>query len=112
VTRVDGILRASITIQRGQQWIEKNDDLSPLVFRYEDPEFVRTALAAEMPKESKGKIVLPGWKPQHRFEVPVAIIDPNGNIQIVSGVKSPDGSMQTDFGSWNLLTKHLGDNTP
>jgi len=112
VTRVDGILRSSITIQRGQQWIKNNPHRSPLVFRYEDPEFVRTPLAIEMPKERKGKVVHPGWKPLYTFEVPVAIVDPNGNVQIVSGIKLPDGSTQTDFGSWNLLTKHLGDDTP
>jgi len=112
VTRVNGILRSSITVERGQQWIQKNPHLSPLVFRYEDPEFVRTALATEMPKETKGKVVHPGWKPRYRFEVPLAIIDPNGNVQVISGVKLPDGSTQTDFGSWNLLTKHLGDDTP
>jgi hypothetical protein len=112
VTRVDGFLRSSIMIQRGQRWIEKNAHLSPLVFRYEDPQFVRTPLATEMPKERKGKIVHPGWKPLHRSEVPTAIIDPNGNIQIISGITLPDGSVQTEFGSWNLLTKHLGDDTP
>jgi hypothetical protein len=112
VTRVDGILRSSITIERGQQRIKKNAHLSPLVFRYQDPEFVRTTLATEMQKERKGKVVHPGWKPRYRFEVPAAIIDPNGNVQVVSGVKLPDGSTQTDFGSWNLLTKHLGDDTP
>jgi len=111
VTRVDGFLRSSIAIQRGQRWIEQNAHRSPLVFRYEDPEFVRTPLATEMPKERKGKVVHPGWKPRHRFEVPVAIIDPNGNVQVISGIKLPDGSTQTEFGSWNLLTKHLGDDT-
>jgi hypothetical protein len=58
-----------------------------------------------MPKASKGKIVHPGWKPLHRFEVPAAIIDPNGNVQVVSGVKLPNGSTQTDFGSWNILNE-------
>jgi len=112
VTRVNGILRSSITVERGQQWIQKNPHLNPLEFRYEDPEFVGTTLATEMPKERKGKVVHPGWKPQYRFEVPAAIIDPNGNVQVVSGIKLPDGNTQTEFGSWNLLTKHLGDDTP
>jgi hypothetical protein len=112
VTRAGGILRSSIAIERGPQWIKKNPHRSPLVFRYEDPEFVRTALATEAPKESMGKIVHPGWKPQYRFDVPVAIIDPNGNVQVLSAIKLPDGSRQTEFGSWDLLTKHLGDQTP
>jgi hypothetical protein len=105
VTRVNDILRSRITIEHGPQWIKNNPHLDPVVFRYEDPEFVRTALATEMPKASKGKIVHPGWKPLHRFEVPAAIIDPNGNVQVVSGVKLPNGSTQTDFGSWNILNE-------
>jgi len=109
VTRVDGVLRSRITIEHGPQWIKNNPHLEPVVFRYEDPEFVRTALAAEMPEASKGKAVHPGWKPLHRFDVPAAIIDPNGNVQVISGVKLPDGSTQTDFGSWNILMRHFGD---
>lgn len=111
VTRVNGFLRSSITVQRGQQWIQKNARLSPVVFRYEDTDFARAPLLAEMPKERKGKLVHPGWKPRHKFDVPVAIIDPNRNVQVVSGIKLPDGTVYTDFGSWNLLTKHLGDDT-
>lgn len=110
VTRVNGVLRSRITIEHGAQWVEKNPNLDPVVFRYGDPEFVGTALATEMPKTSKGKVVHPGWKPKYRFEVPAAIIDPNDNVQILFGVKLPDGSTQTDFGSWNILTRHFGDN--
>jgi hypothetical protein len=55
MTRVDGFLRSSITVERGQQWNRKNAHLSPLVFRYEDPEFVRTPLATEMPRRGKEK---------------------------------------------------------
>jgi hypothetical protein len=110
VTRVNGILRSAITIEHGPQWIEKNPGIESVVFRYQDPEFVRTSLATEMPKVSKGKVVHPGWKPMHRFEVPAAIIDSNGNVQILSGVTLPDGSTLTDFGSWNILSRHFGDN--
>ncbi len=109
VTRVNGTLRSAITIEHGPQWIEKNPGRESIVFRYQDPEFIRTSLATEMPKVSKGKVVHPGWKPLHRFEVPAAIIDPNGNVQVVSGIKLPDGSTLTDFGSWNILTRHFGD---
>jgi hypothetical protein len=108
VTRVDGILRSRITIERGVQWKAKNPNRDPIVFRIEDPEFVSTPLAIEVPKTSQGKIVHPGWKPNHRFEIPVAILDPNGNLQLAQ-IKSPDGS-PADFGSWNILTKHFGDN--
>lgn len=109
VARVDGILRSAITIEHGPQWIERNPGKDSVVFKYQDPQFVPTALATEMPKARKGKVVHPGWKPQYRFEVPAAIIDPNGNVQVVAGIKLPDGSTLTDFGSWNILTKHFGD---
>jgi hypothetical protein len=109
VTRVDGILRSTVTIEHGPQWIEKNPNLDPVVFRCGDPEFISTPLATEVPKLAK-KAVHPGWKPNHRFEVPAAIIDPNGHVQVVSGIKLPDGSTLTDFGCWNILTRHFGDN--
>jgi hypothetical protein len=109
VTRVDGILRAAVTIVHGPLWMKKNPNSSPVVFRFEDPEFVRTALATEVPQSRTGRVVNPGWKPSHRFEVPAAIIDPNGNLQVMSGVTLPDGSTLTDFGAWNILTRHFGD---
>lgn len=109
ITRVDGALRSRITLARGSQWIKNNPSLEPVMFRYQDPEFIATALATEVPKLTTAKIVHPGWKPSHRFEVPAAIIDSNGNVQVLSGVKTPDGSTVTDFGSWNILTKHYGD---
>jgi len=108
VTRVDGVLRSRIQIQRGAEWRRKNPSLDPIVFKMADPEFVETPLASVRPNEIK-KAAAPGWKPNHRFEVPVAIIDPNGNFQIMSAVKLPDGSTRTDFGTWNLLTEHFGD---
>lgn len=108
VTRVDGILRAKITIERGPQWVQKNPTLESTVFKCEDPEFIRTPLATELPKWSPRK-VHSGWKPNHRFDVPVAIIDPNGHVQTMSGIKLPDGSLLTDFGFWNVLTRHFGD---
>lgn len=109
ITRVNGVLRSRITIKHGPQWIKKNPDLDPVVFRYEDPEFVETALAVGVPQEPIGKVVHPGWKPNYQFAVPVAIIDPNQHVQVASGVKQPDGSTRTDFGSWNILTQHFGD---
>jgi hypothetical protein len=109
ITRVDGVLRSKITLSHGAQWIKNNPSLEPVIFRYQDPEFISTALATEVPKSPTAKVVHPGWKPSHRFEVPAAIIDPNGNVQVLTGVKAPDGSTVTDFGSWNILTKHYGD---
>jgi hypothetical protein len=112
VTRVYGVLRSKITIEHGPQWVEKNPIWDPIVFRLEDPEFISTPLATELPKSSTGKVVHPGWKPSHKFDFPVAIIDPNQNLQIMSAIKLPDGSTRTDFGCWNILTKHFGDATP
>jgi hypothetical protein len=103
VTRVNGVLRTKITIEHGPQWVEKNPTLSPVVFTCTEPGFVSTALASVLPTK-KPQPVNPGWKPNHRFEFPVAIIDPNGHIQVMSGVKLPDGGQKTDFGCWNLLT--------
>jgi hypothetical protein len=111
VTRVDGVLRTKITIEHGPQWIEKNPKLDRVVFACADPEFFGTPLASR-PPAAKPQPINPGWKPNHRFEFPVAIIDPNGHVQVMSGVKLPDGSLKTDFGCWNTLTRHFGDATP
>lgn len=108
VTRVNGVLRAKLTIEHGPQWKEKNPQSDPVVFTCVDPEFSNTPLASTFPALTP-EPVHPGWKPNHRFEVPAAIIDPNGHVQVISGVKLPDGTQQTDFGCWNLLTKHFGD---
>ncbi len=108
VTRVNGILRTRISIEHGAHWKEKNPGSDPVVFSCVDPEFVTTPLASEAPAV-KRQAVHPGWKPNHRFEVPVAIIDPNNNVQVVCGVKLPEGRTRTDFGCWNLLTRHFGD---
>lgn len=82
---------------------------SPLVFKCEDPEFVSTALATVTPTQRSGVITHPGWKPNYPVEVPMAIIDPNGNVQIASGIKQPDRSTRSDFGCWNILARHFGD---
>jgi hypothetical protein len=108
VTRVDGHLRAKVTIERGPQWIEKNPNADPMVFQFADPEFVSAPLLTEVPQSAASK-VHPGWKPNHRFEVPVAIIDPNSNLQVMAAVKGPDGNTISDFGSWNILTRHFGE---
>ena len=38
----------------------------------------------------------------------MAILDSNGNLQVMAAVKAADGSTINDFGSWNILTKHFG----
>jgi hypothetical protein len=109
VTRVDGILRSAITIERGPQWVQKNPNLNPVVFSCKDPEFISSSLATEILKSNTAKIVHPGWKPNHTFALPVAIIDPNGHIQ-VAGVKQSNGSILAGGpGSWAILAKHFGD---
>jgi hypothetical protein len=108
VTRADGVLRTKITIERGPQWVEKNPMRSPVVFACTEPGFISTPLASVLPEKTP-PLVNPGWKPNHRFYFPVAILDPNGNIEVMSGVKLPDGSQKTDFGCWNMLTRHFGD---
>jgi hypothetical protein len=60
ITRVDGVLRSRITIAHGPQWIKDNPGIEPTIFRYQDPEFVATALATELLKASTGKAVHPG----------------------------------------------------
>jgi len=109
ITRVNGVTRAKIVIEHGAQWIEDNPNLGSVVFKCEDREFASTPLLASVPNLTPRQ-VHPGWKPNHRFEVPVAIIDPNGYVQVIAAVKLPDGSTATDFGCWNILTKHFGDN--
>lgn len=108
VTRVDGVLRTKVVIERGPQWTQDNPTLSPVVFHCQDPEFVPQPLLSEIPK-NHAKAVHPGWKPNHTFQVPSAIIDPNGHVQVLSGVKAADGGTITNFGCWSLLTKHFGD---
>jgi hypothetical protein len=108
ITRVNGVLRAKIVIERGPGWIRNHPEESPIVFMCEDPEFVGTSLATAISSRQSGVVTHPGWKPNHRFEVPVAIIDPNGRLQVASSIGQPDGNMRTDFGCWNILTKHMG----
>lgn len=111
VTRIDGALRTKIRIEHGPQWIEKNPKLNPVIFECVDPEFTSSPLALVLP-EMQRQPTHPGWKPNHRFEFPVAIIDPNSHVQVMSGVKLPDGSVKTDFGCWNILLRHYGDKPP
>jgi hypothetical protein len=108
VTRVNGVLRTKITIEHGPQWVEKNPTRSPIVFTCTEPGFSNTSLASSLPTMT-APLINPGWKPNHRFDFPVAILDPNDNVQVLSGVKLPDGSQKTDFGCWNMLTRHFGD---
>lgn len=108
VARVNGRLRAKFVIEHGPQWLEKNPHSDPLIFKCEDPEFRSVPHLVAIP-QSRAANVHPGWKPNHIFEVPVAIVDSNGNLQVMSGIKAPDGRTINDFGCWNLLTKHFGD---
>jgi hypothetical protein len=106
ITRVNGILRTRIEVKRGPQWIKQHPNSNPIVFTCTDPEFSPTALASTIPTTTP-KAVHPGWKPNHKIQVPMAIIDPNGMVQVASGVGLPDGGQKTDFGCWRLLTNHF-----
>lgn len=108
VTRVNGVLLTRIRIEHGPQWVAKNPRKDPTVFSCTDQGFLATALATVAPT-TRPQAVNPGWKPNHTFVFPVAIIDPNGNLQVMSAVKLPDGSQKTDFGCWNMLVRHFGD---
>ncbi|MFI5072425.1 MAG: hypothetical protein ACHP8A_16200 [Terriglobales bacterium] len=110
VTRINGVLRTKITIEHGLEWARKNPKLERVIFKCEDMKFSSTPLAIRKPNTIPPQ-VHPGWKPNHRFEVPVAIVDSNGNIQTMSAVELPDGSTKSDFGCWNILTMHYGDNS-
>jgi hypothetical protein len=105
VTRVDGVLRTRMSIEHGPSWKERNPTLDPVIFHCADPEFVETPLASEAPS-TKREPVHPGWKPNHRFELPVAIIDPNGNLQ-VAGITGRDGKVSRGPGCWQILTGRL-----
>jgi hypothetical protein len=107
VTRVNGTLRTKITVERGPDWVKKHPRSNPIVFTCTDPEFMPASLAEKLPEPKP--LIHPGWKPKHVMEVPVAIIDPNRNVQFLAGVTLPDGSQNTEFGCWSLLTKKLGD---
>lgn len=108
VNRIGGVLRSKIRIEHGSQWIRQNPRLDPVIFECTDPEFSSAPLAIALPN-ARPAPVHPGWKPNHLFKFPVAIIDPNGHVQVMSGVKLLDGSVKTDFGCWNILTGHFGD---
>ena len=107
MTRVDGVLRTRISIEHGPLWREENPDLDPVVFSCSDPEFVPKPLLSEVPT-SQLEPVHPGWKPHHRFDLPAAIIDPNGNIQI-AGIRLTDGSLTHGSDCWNRLLRHQRD---
>jgi hypothetical protein len=64
---------------------------------------------AKWDHEPTGEVTA-GWKLKHRFEVRAATIDLADNVQVIFGIKPPDGSVLTDFGSWNILARHFGDN--
>lgn len=106
VTRVNGVLRTKISIEHGPLWKEKNPDSETLVFSCSDPEFVPMPLLTEVPA-AKLIPVHPGWKPNHQFGLPAAIIDPNANIQL-AGMHLPDGSMSCGPGCWDRLLRHQG----
>lgn len=103
VTRVGGVLRTSIKLERPAPAVERNPDLGREIFTCTDPEFYNAPLISTLPEAWPPHLVNPGWKSNHPFEMPVIIIDPNGGLE-VGGVKGV-----ASLGCWDILTKHFGD---
>jgi hypothetical protein len=99
VSRVDGVLRTEIGIQRPASVVGKNSTQERSVYTCTDPEFYSVPPLSTLPDASSQK-VNPGWKPNHSFSFPVAIMDPNKNIE-VNVVKEP--------GCWKCLVEHCPD---
>jgi hypothetical protein len=104
VTRVQGALRSEMKIERSDRWIASNPNLEKLIYSCSDREFESSPLLSSLPPPIP-KEVNPGWKPNHRFEVPVVIIDPNNHAEIMSGVA---GVPPEKLGCWTGLTVHMG----
>lgn len=99
VTRVNGILRTRITVD---QMVPKPGQSAGYVrvFGCSDPAFVAAPLASKLPMVWPPPLINPGWKPNHTFEVPTVIIDPNGNLEFLS-IRSGN---KTGLGCWSFLS--------
>lgn len=103
VSRIDGSLRTSIKLGRPSPALKRNPDLPAVIFECTDTGFTNFPLLSTMPPNFDiSAPINPGWKPHHRFEMPVVIIDPNNNTEVV-GMKGV-----SSLGCWDLLTKHFG----
>jgi len=101
VTRIDGVLRTEIKIERptlGSSGIQNFEH----VFACTDPEFSGAPLASTMPNVNPQRPINPGWKPNHVFGLPVVILAPNNNFYVARAKNS-------HLGCWDVLTEHLGD---
>lgn len=97
-TRINGFLRTKMILKQVIYRVNKN--YFEQIFGCTDPEFSSAPLAETLPKVWPPHPVNPGWKPNHRFEFPVAILAPNNTIQVAGSGYSQ--------GCWDLLTKHYG----
>lgn len=98
IARVNGVLRTEITIERATPWIERNPELERSVFKCADQPLFGAAQNVNLRRRHIE--INPGWKPNHVFTVPVVIVDPNKNLEV----------MKThDMGCWEILTQHLGE---
>lgn len=103
VTRVEGILRTKLIVN---QLVQKQGQ-SPKyeqVFECSDQGFVAAPLVSKMPKVWPPPRINPGWKPNHTFDFPTLIIDPNGNIEALT--MHSRNNMR--LSCWSLLTTHSG----
>jgi hypothetical protein len=104
VTRVNGVLRTHIDIERSSAWVDRHPEFERLVFICTDPDFVmspqaeltNTDIYREVPK------IDPGWKPSHIFIPPVEVLADDNNYHALK--------IQTiNVGCWDILYRHLGD---
>jgi hypothetical protein len=104
VARINGALRTKIDIERSSASVERNPELRRPVFECTDPAFVSSPLAKLTYFNPQRQIppINPGWKPNHRFTMPVMILADTGSYWAlkIKGVS---------VGCWDSLTRHLGD---
>jgi hypothetical protein len=105
VRRIDGLLRTSIRLSRVTQMGTGKTPKVDTLFKCVDPQFSSSPVLAKLPKRRNRGNFNPGWKPNHLFEAPVMILDPNGNLQFMVGAHGK----KIDLGCWALLQKHAGD---
>jgi len=95
IVRVKGILRTAIKVERLFPSGVGPEKKPELIYSCTDPEFIDEPATPII----KRKRVNPGWKPHHLFWFPVAILDPNGNFELMVA-KNP--------GCWKCLQEHCG----
>ena len=99
VTRVDKILLTRITLE---EVTFNPSEKHKRIYECVDKNFYETPLLEDKPQKPLAAPADPRWKPNHAFELPVAIIGMNSNIYVANSARSKAGC-------WNALYRHLGD---